>query len=76
MFFLGFFFEGCQNQKKTKQKKKKSAHRPLFPCGIPNMTWRVKDCGRSACFSDGFSAGLNDAKIVLGLQWLASPFSD
>lgn len=27
---------------------------------------------RSACFSDAFSAGLNDAKIVLALQWLAS----
>lgn len=36
------------------------------------MTRRVNDGEALACFSDAFSAGLDDAKIVLALQRLAS----
>lgn len=36
-----------------------------------SVTRPVSGDGRSACFSDGFSVGLNDAKIVRTLQRLA-----
>lgn len=48
------------------------------PSPPPAVVLSSPQCGglatarRSACFSDAFSAGLNDAKIVLWLQRLAS----